>query len=132
MKKPDIGTEMYFVEEHRYYVAGCAGPVLEYCVCSGRVRGFYKKGYEEIVISGKSPQGYMTPYRFKISDVGIKAFYTPKEAAILAKEMTKKYEDTWGWLGKPDIPMRRTWEVYLDDEEKTNTRRKGDIPLRTN
>lgn len=40
-------------------------------------------------------------------------FYTPKEAALLAKAMTESYEQTWSWMNDP--PLRRTWECYLED-----------------
>lgn len=28
---------------------------------------------------------------------------------------SRRYEHTWGWLGAPDIPMRRSWETLLLD-----------------
>lgn len=40
-------------------------------------------------------------------------FYTAQEAAQLAKQKTEQYDRTWGWLGAPRIPSRRTWEKYL-------------------
>lgn len=107
---------MYFVQEHLYYIEGKAGPILEYCVCEAEVTGFFQGGFTEICLKGYSPKGYMTPYRYKLSDIGKKVFYTPKEAAELAKRMTDVYEHTWGWLGEPDIPMRRTWEPLLRSE----------------
>lgn len=33
--------------------------------------------------------------------------------AELAKKITDEYEHTWGWLGEPYIPLRRTWEQYF-------------------
>jgi hypothetical protein len=50
---------------------------------------------------------------YKLNEIGKRIFYTPAEAASLAKEQTEKYEHTWGWLGSPDIPLRRSWEKYL-------------------
>ena len=114
-KKPDIGTKMYSVHEHLYYIKEKAAPILEYCVCEAEVTGFFKGGFEEICLIGYSPKGFMTPYRYKLSDVGKKVFYTAKEAAELAREMTDTYESTWGWLGEPDIPMRRPWNNILHD-----------------
>ena len=110
---------MYAVHEHLYYIKNKSAPILEYCVCEAEVKGFFKKGYTEICLSGLSPEGYKTPYWYKISDIGKRIFYTAKEAAELAKEMTEKYESTWRWLGTPDIPMRRTLEKYLDDPVHT-------------
>lgn len=114
-QKPDVGTKMYSVHEHLYYIDGRAAPLLEYCVCEAEVTGFFKGGFTEICLRGYSPKGFMTPYRYKLSDVGKKIFYTAKEAAELAREMTDIYERTWGWLGKPDIPMRRSWDALLFD-----------------
>lgn len=117
-KKPDVGTKMYSVHEHRYYIDGKAAPVLEYCVCEGEVTGFFQGGFTEICLRGYSPKGFMTPYRYRLSDVGTKIFYTAKEAAELAAKMTDEYERTWGWLGEPDIPMRRSWKYLLIDSQE--------------
>lgn len=105
---------MYHVNEHRYYIKDMAAPILEYCVCEAEVTRFFESKYVELV--GLSPEGHRTPYLYKLSDVGKSLFYTAKEAALLAERMTRQYENTWGWLGAPDIPMRRTWKKYLDDE----------------
>lgn len=112
-KKPAIGTKMYSVHEHLYYIKDRHAPVLEYCVCEAEVTGFFKGGYEEVKLSGLSPKGYPTPYYYKISDIGKKVFYTEYEAALLAQQKTDQYESTWGWLGEPDVPMRRTWKQLL-------------------
>lgn len=40
VERAEIGTEMYAVFEHLYSVQNRAGPLLEYCVCKGTVRGF--------------------------------------------------------------------------------------------
>ncbi len=112
-ERPAIGTKMYSVNEHRYYIKEHTGPLLEYCVCEAEVTGFFKGGYTEVCLTGLSPEGYRTPYRYKLSEIGELVFYTAREAAELAKKKTEKYESTWGWLGEPDIPMRRTWEQFL-------------------
>lgn len=44
VERPEIGTEMYAVFEHLYSVQNRAGPLLEYCVCKGTVRGFFTGG----------------------------------------------------------------------------------------
>lgn len=119
--RPEIGTKMYSVHEHLYYIEKHAGPVLEYCVCEAEVTGFFQGGYTEVCLVGLSPEGYRTPYRYKLSDIGSKVFYTAKEAAQLAQKMTEQYERTWGWIGAPDIQLRRTWEKYLSGGEAMRT-----------
>ena len=55
-RKPEVGTKMYAVKEHRYYVKDKPAPLLEYCVCEMEVTGFYKGGYVEICLTGISPR----------------------------------------------------------------------------
>lgn len=59
---------MYSVHEHLYYIKGRTAPVLEYCVCEAKVTGFFKGGYTEICLVGPNPNGFQTPYRYKLSD----------------------------------------------------------------
>ena len=114
-RRPEIGETLYFVCEHFYYIPNHAGPVTEYCVCSGKVKTFLTGRYTEMRLVGKNPDGFPTPYYYKLSDFGKRIFDNPKDAALLAKEMTEKYERTWGWTGDP--PMRRTWTKYLSETE---------------
>ena len=116
VKKPEVGTTMYFVEEHLYYIQGFAGPIMEYCVCQGEVTGFFQKRYISVDLKGKNAEGFPTPFRYALSDIGKKLFYTAKEAAQFAREKTEEYERIWGWLGAPEIPIRRTWEDLLRGE----------------
>lgn len=116
MKKPEIGTLMYSVHEHLYYIKDRTAPVLEYCICEAEVTGFFKGGYTEICLVGPNPDGFQTPYKYKLSEIGRKLFFTARDAAALAKQMTETYERTWGWINDP--PMRRTWEKYLCESEK--------------
>lgn len=118
IEKLEIGRTMYFVEEHLYYVQGFSGPVMEYCVCDGDVTGFFQKWYTSVDLRGRNSEGFPTPYRYVLSDIGEKLFYTKKEAAQLAKELTEKYERVWGWLGEPQIPLRRPWAHLLHDDDK--------------
>lgn len=113
IQRPPVGAKLYAVCENRYYTSGRAAPYLEYCVVEGEVTGFFKGGYEEICLVGLYPK-YRTPYRRRLSDVGKTVFYTPKEAALLAKTMTESYEQKWSWMNDP--PLRRTWECYLNEE----------------
>lgn len=112
-KKPEIGVSMYFVQEHFYYVKGYAAPCLEYVVCKGKVTEIFALGYTEVCLIGKNPDGYDTPYRYPLKKIGESLFYKAKEAAAHAKTLTERYEQAWGWIGTPDIPMRRTWENLL-------------------
>ena len=113
-KRPEIGAEMYAVFEHLYYIPNHAGPIMEYCVCKGTVRGFFTGGYTEVCLLFTGPDGFPKPGHFRLDDIGKKLFYTAAEAAALAKSMTEKYERTWSWVGPPDIPMARPWEKILD------------------
>ncbi len=112
-ERPAIGTKMYSVHEHLYYTSGRTAPVMEYCVCEAEVRGFFEGGYVEICLTGKIPDKGMVPYRYPLKDVGKQVFYTPREAAELAKKMTEKYEQTWAWMNDP--PMRRPWANLLEN-----------------
>ena len=121
MKKPDIGTKMYFVCEHLYCIPNHAGPVKEYCVCEAEVVGFFTGGYTEVQLVGDDPNGHRTPYYFKLSEIGERVFYAPEEAAGYAQTLTVRYERIWGWLGAPDIPMRRPWENLLKSRKEGTT-----------
>ena len=114
VERPEIGTEMYAVFEHRYYIPGHAAPVMEYCVCKGAVRGFFAGGYTEVSLLFTGPDGFPEPDYRRLDAIGKKLFYTAAEAAALAKSMTEKYERTWGWIGAPEIPMARPWEKLLE------------------
>lgn len=118
IKRPEIGIKMYSVHEHLYYIKNHAGPILEYVVCNAVVTGFYTMGYTEVCLTGKDPDGYNTPYRYPLNKIGKSIFYTAKEAAEHAKLLTERYEHAWRWLGAPDIPMRRSWETLLLDNNE--------------
>lgn len=113
-QKPKIGTEMYCVCEHLYYIQDHAGPVMEYCVCKGTVRDFFRGSYTEICLHIMGPDGFPRPWRCKLSDVGKRLFFTAEEAAVAARDMTEKYEKTWGWIGAPEFPMARPWANLLE------------------
>lgn len=61
VERPEIGTEMYAVFEHLYSVQNRAGPLLEYCVCKGTVRGFFTGGYTEVRLLFTGPDGFPKP-----------------------------------------------------------------------
>lgn len=114
VERPEIGTEMYAVFEHLYSVQNRAGPLLEYCVCKGTVRGFSPAVIRRCACFFTGPDGFPQPGYYKLDDIGKKLFYTAAEAAAMAKSMTEKYERTWGWIGAPEIPMARPWEKLLE------------------
>ena len=107
MQRPVIGTKMYIVVEHYYYLKENPAPVMEYCVCQVKVSGFIKGGYTEMKVVGLSADGYITPWFYRLSDIGKRIFHTPREAALFAQKKTEKYEQRW----KKFIisPMRRQW-----------------------
>ena len=115
-KKPPIGTKMYFVIENLYYVTGNPAPKKEYCVCEGTIERFILGGYTEIYMVGPGPVGrekiQIVTIR-RLDEIGERVFYTAREAALLAKKETEKYERIWGRLEKE--PLRRTWEKYLEE-----------------
>ena len=107
--RPPIGTTMYSVHEHLYYIPDYAAPMKEYCVSAGKVKEYIEVRYVEIVLLGKAPEGYRELYYYKLSDIGKKYFFSRQEAEKLAEEKADQYEHTWGWIGPPQIPMRRPW-----------------------
>lgn len=115
-KRPEIGTVMWDVHERMYYVKGYAGPFKEYVVASAPISGFWEGGFVELCMTGPVLSGdmiYNIQRRHKLSDIGKTVFGTALEAAIYAKQLTEKYERTWGWCLKR--PLRRTWEKYLEE-----------------
>lgn len=113
-KCPKVSTKMYLVYEHLYHIPDRAAPVKEYCVCEAEVQGYFTGGCTEIRLVGPNPEGFMTPYFYRINEIGKKIFYTAKEAALLALQMTEKYEQALGWIN--DLPMRRPWTHYLKNQ----------------
>ena len=114
--RPEIGTEMYFVAERLYYVKSVqAAPFLEYCVCEGAVWKYIDQNQTEMCLIYDGSLSY-----FKLAAIGEKVFYTPREAALLAKKKTEKYERVWGWLGDP--LLRRTWAYLLEGDKSLGTR----------
>lgn len=112
--KPEIGAELYSVFGHLYSSKLAPHRVLkEYCVCKGTVRGFYTGSYTGVCLLFQGPGGVPTLSYYKLEDIGKKLFYTAAEAAKLARSMTEKYEQTWGWIGAPEFPMARPWEDLL-------------------
>lgn len=112
---PKVGTKMYSVHEHLYYVPGRAAPVMEYCVCEAEVQGYFQGGYVEICLVGNLPDRGLVPYHYPLKDVGSYVFYTPYEAAVLAEQITEKYERAWA--GMKDPPLRRPWAYLLEDNK---------------
>jgi hypothetical protein len=116
---PPIGTAMYCVREHLYYVPGRAGPKTEYVVFCGEVAEHLGGNRQEFRLCGKGPEGHTELAYPMAQDIGEKVFYTAREAAELARSMTEDYERRWAWItrwGGDDIPLRRPWEHLLQEE----------------
>lgn len=118
-KRPEIGTKMYCVQEHMYYVIDSKyGPRIEYCVCEAEVTGFYTKGFTEVVLFGSDPGGGNSEKYYPLDTIGERLFYTPREAALYAQEKTERWEERekmFGAFRPPVYPMPRTWMKYLDE-----------------
>lgn len=114
-KRPDIGSTLWIVHEHLYYVPEHVAPVKEYVVLPGKVIGYFEGGYVEICMKVEMPGStdvthYVTPIRRKLSDLGKTSFFTAREAALLAQKLTDAYNFAWGWC---EESLRRPWERYL-------------------
>lgn len=119
---PKIGTTMYFVCGHLYYdqEGEMPFPLTEFCVCSGTIYSVYKtiSGKQWLHIRGMNPDGYRTPYHYKVSEIGESVFLTAKEAALEAKRKTELYEKKFAWAGPHDAHLRRPWANLLQDLEE--------------
>lgn len=71
----------------------------------------YKRQLKEqrVYTKTKNAGGYLTPYSYPLSDIGRRLFYTPGEAAQLAKRMTED-EEKMLWCSDP---LRRPWAEYI-------------------
>jgi hypothetical protein len=114
---PPVGTIMYCVREHMYYVPGRAGPKTEYVVFCGEVTGHLGGNRKEFRLRGKSADGYIVITYPMLQDIGERYFYTAREAAELARSMTEDYERRWAWTERwGDVPLRRPWEHLLKED----------------
>lgn len=113
--RPEIGSTLWDVHENLYYDKSVrAAPLTEFIVTPGEVVGFFERGLVEVKMVGEVPGHGRMPRHHRLSDIGKRrVYYTAREAALYAKELTEKYERTWGWTSEP--PMRRTWEKYLEE-----------------
>lgn len=112
---PPIGTTLYVVQEHLYYEKGRAGPLLEYSVYAGRLRGFIEGGYVQMKIELEHAGANNLAYP-KLNAIGKTVFLTAREAALLAKEMTEDYERRWAFTARwGDVPLRRPWANLLTE-----------------
>ena len=118
-KRPEIGTILWDVHENLYYGKADEDFICtEYVVTSAPITDYFEGGYVELKMVGPVPHGNRsspTPRFHKLADIGKKVFYTAREAALYAQELTEKYERTWGRFMKQ--PMRRTWEKYLEEDQ---------------
>lgn len=107
---PEIGTQLYFVCEHIYNTEERIAN-KEYVVCSRELTNYIENSsWTSMRIVGPGPDGYMSVYYCKPQEIGVKVFYSAKEAAQLAKRFTDLEDKIWGAM---EPPMRRPWEEYL-------------------
>ena len=114
--RPSVGTTMFCVCEHLYYISGRAGPAKEYVIFEGVVTGYHDAGWVDVTLEGRDADGHMETVHRRLKDIGSTLFFTVREAALLAESMTEDYERRWGWTERwGDVPLRRPWQVYLDE-----------------
>jgi hypothetical protein len=114
---PPVGTMMYCVREHLYYVPGRVGVKTEYVVFCGKVVEHIGGNLKEFRLRGKGPDGHTECVYRTVQEIGKKVFYTAREAADLARKTTEDYERRWAWTARwGDIPLRRPWEHLLREE----------------
>lgn len=102
MDKPEIGTTMYFVCEHLYYVPYYTAPLREYCVLSAVVTDHFQKDFR---LLGTEPDKGQVPRHYRFADIGKTIFFNKGDAIALAEKETKRDEKAFPW----DAPMRRPW-----------------------
>lgn len=114
MSRPEIGTPIYIVAEHLYYIPARRAPLKEFVVVPGKIEGYYTGRYVEIISKAILPEKGRTPLYFKLSQLD-KAFVflTAKGAALFAKELTEREERSSLFTACGYPPIRRTWEEYL-------------------
>lgn len=107
---PEIGTQFYFVCEHIYNTEERIAN-KEYVICSGKLTRYIENGHMTLMrIVGPGLNGYVSVSYCKPQEIGVKVFYSAKEAAQLAKRFTDLEDKIWGAM---EPPMRRPWEEYL-------------------
>lgn len=124
---PPIGGTVYGVYENTYWPTGHpqGGELSEYRVFEGTIkkylRGprrtdmavtFYKRSMRD-----DGTKSSLELYYYPTSEIGKRIFLDPKSAALLAKEYTEK-DERWNRRfanGRPVIPLRRSWEKYLEE-----------------
>lgn len=114
--RPPLGTTMFCVLEHLYYIPGRAGPDKEFVVFEGKITGYHEGGWVDMELRGRGPEGYPETAHRRLQDIGTKVFHTAVEAAVLARDMTEDYERRWAWTERwGDVPLRRPWERLLKE-----------------
>ncbi len=112
---PKIGTQLYFVCEHIYNTEDRIAN-KEYVICSGKVTGYNENGRLTLMrIVGPGPDGYLSISYCRPQEIGIKVFYSAKEAAELAERMTGQEDKVWGAM---EPPMHRPWANLLEEKTK--------------
>ena len=109
---PKIGPQLYFVCEHIYNTEDRTAN-KEYVVCSGELTGYSENSsWTAMRIVGTGPYGYEIVSYYKPQEIGAKVFYSAKEAAQRAKQLTDHDDKVWGAVSSP---MRWPWAHLLED-----------------
>lgn len=95
MERPPVGTKVYGVHEHLYYVPNCPWPLLKYVVSEGAVTGYFVGHYVSICTVETLPGRGRVPYRYRLNDVGEELFFTREEAETLAAKLTAEKGDQY-------------------------------------
>lgn len=111
LKRPEVGSKMYCVREHLYWPNGDKTQLhREFCVCEAVVRDYFEGRPEYVYVRINGPKG-LDLENYRLSEIGEKLFYTPREAAVLAEQETNRWDRFVLMLGNP--PMRRPWADLL-------------------
>lgn len=105
---PKIGTQFYFVCEHLYDHGH-----KEYVVCSGELVKYTNGERLSLMqIVGPGPDGHTSVTYGRPQEIGIKMFYSAKEAAQVAKRLSDQYDKVWCAM---EPPIRRPWANLLEE-----------------
>lgn len=122
-KKLNVGDVVYIVQEHLYNEKGHRhiGVLKEFCVYKAVVKSFYKGHYIDFKAVIVEPHIANNVVHCKLSCLDKNtAFRNVRNAALFAKKLTENWESSILYEISNDLPLRRTWEKYLKEEERIN------------
>ena len=113
LELPKVGDKLYVVRENLYYEKGNPAPLLEYVIYAAYVVKYIKGKYTEIEMKIDAPISNRLEWR-RISELNKQyVFHSIKDAAIFAKQLTDRYENTSLFAITNTPPLRRSWQRYL-------------------